>query len=877
MANLLNHTAVQPITIETEMQQSYLAYAMSVIVSRALPDVRDGLKPVHRRILFGQREMGNDYNKPYKKSARVVGDVMGKYHPHGDSSIYDALVRMAQDFSLRLPLADGQGNFGSLDGDSPAAMRYTEVRLSRAGNAMLDDLDEGTVDFQPNYDGQEHEPVVLPTRIPNLLVNGAGGIAVGMATNIPPHNLGEIVDACLAMIDKPETDLADLNAIVRGPDFPTGGIIIGRSGILSGNAVGRGSIIIRGRHVIEQPDSPKPVIVITEIPYQVNKAKLVEKIADLVKERIVEDIADLRDESDRHGVRVVIELKRGANAEIILNQLYKHTDLQVSFSYNMVVLDRGMPRLSGVLDILRCFLAHREEVVTRRSRFRLAKARDRAHILVGLGVAVANIDEVIKLIRHAGDPIIAKAALMERGWPATAVAPLLELLGEAVVATDYKLSAIQAQAILDLRLHRLTGLERDKILAEASDIAEVIRGLLNILSHRHVLLEVVREELQEVRSQFATPRLTEIQDGGADMQMEDLIQPEDVVVTISSDAYVKRVPLAAYRAQRRGGKGKAAASLRDNEEMATLFVANTHDPLLFFTNLGNVFKLKTYELPMASATTRGKAFVNLLPLAKDETVAAVVPIPREIAKNEADHANHFLVFATRLGMVRKTPLTAYANVRTTGIYGMGLHDGDKLLGVHRLVRGVATDVLLSSQNGQAVRFSAADEDLRPIASRTSSGVRGMTLKGKDSVMAVQLITQADTHVLTVTANGFGKLTLAADYPQKGRGTMGVISIQTTTRNGAVVCALPVTLDDQILIATVDGQLIRMKVADISVMGRNTQGVRLFSIDDTTVRTVTRLPASVLEGAADGPETADETTVLPIDATDADADADTNNA
>ncbi|PZP39292.1 MAG: DNA gyrase subunit A [Pseudomonas fluorescens] len=864
---------IQPITIEEEMRKSYLDYAMSVIVSRALPDVRDGLKPVHRRILYAQSAMGNDYNRKHLKSARVVGDVMGKFHPHGDGAIYDAMARMAQDFSLRLPLEDGQGNFGSMDGDSPAAMRYTEIRLSKAGSAMLSDIDEDTVDFQPNYDGSEQEPRVLPTRIPNVLVNGGGGIAVGMATNIPPHNLGEIIDACLHLIDNPNADPLELNEIVKGPDFPTGGIIVGRSAILSGNASGRGSITVRAKVEIQDPDT-KPVIIVNEVPYQVNKANLIIKIADLVKDKVIEDISDIRDESDRFGVRVVIELKRNTNAEVVLNQLYKHTDLQTSFSYNMVVLDGGLPKLLGITPMLRAFLNHRDEVVTRRTKFRLAKARDRAHILVGLGIAVGNIDEVIKIVRNAPDPSIAKEQLMERAWPADAVKPLLELLGDQADITSYKLSNLQAQAILDLRLHRLTGLERDKILAEAAEIAESIRYLLSILSDRGVLFQVIKDELIEVKANFATPRRTEIVDGGADMAMEDLIPPEDVVVTISSDGYVKRVPLATFRAQRRGGKGKAAANLRENEEMSNLFVANTHDPLLFFTNKGNVFKLKVYELPQATATSRGKAFVNLLQLAKDEHVAASVPIPRD----ESTWSSQFLVFATQNGMIRKTPLSAYANVRSTGIYGMGLGNGDKLLDVHLLPRVIPTameavmsgettaeganeapsaaSILMSSANGSAVRFSAADDEIRPIASRTSTGVRGMNLRPKDHVMAMYVLSQDESHILTVTENGYGKLTPASDYPEKGRGTMGVISIQTTNRNGNVVAALPVSLEDQIMIATNDGQLIRMNVADISIMGRNTQGVRLFSVTDAQVRLVTRLNSKVLNAEGESNPEAD---------------------
>jgi DNA gyrase subunit A len=781
---------------------------------------------------------------------------MGKFHPHGDSAIYDAMARMAQPFSLRLMLEDGQGNFGSMDGDAPAAMRYTEIRLSKAGSAMLADIDEDTVDFQPNYDGSEQEPRVLPTRIPNVLVNGAGGIAVGMATNIPPHNLGEVIDACLHLLANPHATTEDLNQFVLGPDFPTGGMIVGRGAILSGNAIGRGSLVLRAKTTIKDPDT-KPIIIVNEIPYQVNKATLVQAIADLVKEKIIEDISEVRDESDRFGVRVVIELKRGSNAEVVLNQLYKHTSLQTGFSYNMVVLDGGLPKLCGILEILRAFLQHREEVVTRRTTFRLGKARDRAHILVGLGVAVANIDAVIKIIRNAPDGQTAKDQLMAQAWPADAVAPLLALLGEAVKTAEYKLSALQAQAILDLRLQRLTGLEREKILGEAAEIAETIKGLLDILGNRHVLQGVIRDELAEVKELFATPRQTEIIDGGADMEMEDLIPPEDVMVTISSDGYVKRMPLAAFRAQRRGGKGKGGANLRENEEMANLFVANTHSPILCFTNMGNVFKLKGYQLPQANATSRGKAFINLLKLEQNEHVAAVVPVPRD----EALWPTHYLVFATQKGVIRKTPLTAYSNVRQTGIYGMGLTDGDRLLSVHLYDSSKqGTSVLMSSQSGQAVRFSAAEDELRPVASRTSTGVRGMNLRPGDAVMAMHLLEPHHSHVLTVTANGYGKLTKAEDYPEKGRGTMGVISIQTTTRNGNVVCAVPTTLDDEIMIATADGQMIRMRIADISIMSRNTQGVRLFSIEGTKVKLVTALPASMLNGGAE--EEAEEVPTTP---------------
>jgi DNA gyrase subunit A len=840
------------------MEGSYLTYAMSVIVSRALPDVRDGLKPVHRRVLYAQHELSNSWNRSYKKSARIVGDVIGKYHPHGDKAVYDALVRMAQDFSLRLPLEDGQGNFGSMDGDAPAAMRYTEVRMAKVAEALLADIDKDTVDFAPNYDGQDMEPTVLPARFPNVLVNGSAGIAVGMATNIPPHNLGEVIDASIMLVDAPHATEEELNEHVKGPDFPTGGQIIGRSGILSGNASGRGSVIIRAKHHVEQIKEGKEAIVVTEIPYQVNKAKLVERIADLVKEKAVEDISDLRDESDRTGVRVVIELKRGANADIIMNQLYKHTPLQTSFSYNMLALDRGLPRLMGTKDILRCFLNHREEVIRRRTRFAYGKARDRAHILAGLATAVANLDDVIKIIRNAPDPQTAKTQLIERKWPAADIRPLVELLGEVIEETHvYRLSARQAQAILDLRLHRLTGLERDKINEEANEIQATIQRLVDILSNRDVLLALLKEELLEVKEQFATPRKTEIIEGSVDMDLEDLIQPEDMVVTISSDAYVKRQPMATYRAQRRGGKGRSVTNLREDEQMASLFVANTHDLVLFFTSTGQVYKLKVYELPQGSTQSRGKAFVNLLPLDKDEHVMSVVPIP---ADKEAWREKS-IIFATQEGMIRRTPLEAFANVRANGIHGIGLNAGDRLIDAKVCDDGQA-DVLISSAKGQAVRFNI-EKNLRPIASRTAKGVKGMKLRKGDKVMSMRvLIADGTTHILSVTAKGYGKLTPVEDYPAKGRGTMGVISIKTTPRNGDVVAVLPVAKEDQVMIGTSDGQIIRTKVEGVSVMGRNTQGVRLFNVGTKgQVSLVTRISSEMLAEKEDSPasEASEEST------------------
>lgn len=832
---------IEPVSLQTEMEEAYLTYSMSVIVSRALPDVRDGLKPVHRRILYAQSVLGNVWNKPYKKSARVVGDVIGKYHPHGDTAVYDALVRMAQPFSMRLPLADGQGNFGSIDGDRAAAMRYTEVRMAKSADAMLADLDKNTVNFRPNYDGSEMEPEVLPARFPNVLVNGTTGIAVGMATNIPPHNLGEIIDACLLLTDNPHTTQEEINEVVKGPDFPTGGTIMGRKGIISGNASGRGSITLRGDYTIEEKGQ-RNAIIFNAMPYQVGPGSQVAKIAELVKDNVIEDIAEARDESDRQGVRLVIELKRGANADVVLNQIFKHTNLQSGFSYNMLALDQGMPKLMGVREILQCFLQHREDVITRRTQYELTKARDRAHILAGLATAVANIDEIIRIIRNAPDANTARDQLIAVSWAAGNVRPLIELLGEKMADNDtYTLSVRQAQAILDLRLHRLTGLEREKINAEAEEIQAHIQGLVDILSHRDIMLKVLKDELIEVREQFATPRRTAIVDADTDFSLEDLIQPEDVVVTISSDGYVKRQPMASYRAQRRGGKGRSVANLRDDEQLANMFVANTHDLLFFFTSVGKVYQLKVYELPQAnSAQSRGKAFVNLLPLEKNEKVMRVVPIPID---KETWNAAH-LLFATRGGMIRRTPLSSFANIRTTGIYGMGLNEGDTLVDV-QLCTDMAAHVLISSANGQAVRFEM-DKHLRLTASRTALGVRGMAFKHDDQLISMHALTGESTHILSITEKGYGKLSPVEDFPEKGRGTMGVISIKTSARNGKVITSMPVNLADEVMIGTTDGQIIRTKVSGISVMGRNTQGVRLFDVGKSSVSLVTRIKADMLQ-------------------------------
>ncbi len=848
MAEVINN-GISAISIEEEMQKSYLDYAMSVIVSRALPDVRDGLKPVHRRVLYAQHEMSNEWNRAYKKSARIVGDVMGKYHPHGDLAIYDALVRMAQNFSLRLPLEDGQGNFGSMDGDKAAAMRYTEVRMSKAASFMLKDIDKDTVDFRPNYDGNDHEPVVLPTRFPNLLVNGSSGIAVGMATNIPPHNLGEVIDASVQLIDNPDTTGEELEQFVKGPDFPTGGIVIGTAGIKSALSTGRGSVVIRGRTHTEEVKSGREAIIITEIPYQVNKARLVERIAELVKEKLISGIADLRDESDRNGVRVVVELKREANPDVVLSQLFKHTPLQSSFGYNVLALDRGRPRQLNLRGVLKCFLRHREDVITRRTRHLLRKARDRAHVLAGLAIAVGNIDDVIAIVRNAPDPGTAKAQLMDRSWPAEQALTLLQLLAEDLEddGKSYKLSAIQAQAILDLRLHRLTGLERDKINEEANEIASTIEGLLEILSERSVMLGILKDELLEAREMFDTPRRTSIEEGSADVNLEDLIKPEDMVVTISTDGYVKRQPMSTYRAQRRGGKGRNLATMKDEEQIETVFVANTHDPLLYFTSTGQVYKLKVYELPLTSSGARGKAFVNLLPLEKDERVMRVVPVPR----NTDEWENLVLLFATEQGLIRKTPLSAFNNVYSTGIKGMGLNDGDRLIAI-QLAHEDEGDVIISSLHGSAVRFPV--NALRPIASRTAYGVKGMNLRERDKVISMYAISPEDQYILSITEHGYGKRTKVDDFPIKGRGTMGVISIKTTDRNGNVVTSMPVNDGDQVMMITSNGQAIRTGVEDISIIGRNTQGVRLFKVDKgSSVSTVTRIPEDMLADDEDDEE------------------------
>jgi len=840
------------------MKTSYLDYAMSVIVSRALPDARDGLKPVHRRILYAMHENGYGHDKPYRKSARIVGDVMGKYHPHGDQAIYDAMVRMAQDFSLRLPLLDGQGNFGSMDGDPPAAMRYTEVRMARAGEALLEDIDKDTVDFQPNYDGSEREPTVLPARIPNLLANGAGGIAVGMATNIPPHNLGEIIDAACALIDDPGLSVHDLLQFVPGPDFPTGGIILGEDGARSALVTGRGSVVMRGRVHIEEPRKDRESIVITEIPYQVNKATMIERIAEAVRAKRVEGIAELRDESDRDGVRVVIDLKREAVADVVLNQLYRYTPLQTSFGANMLALDGGRPRTMNLLDMLQAFIDFRAEVITRRTRHLLRKARERAHVLVGMVIAVTNIDAVVQLIRGAPSPAEARARLMGRDWPAADIAPFIALIGEPGHdggSDTYRLDEIQAKAILDLRLHRLTALGRDEIGGELEKLAKKIAEYLDLLRDRARLMALLRDELVEMRDQFATPRRTEIVPGGDELMDEDLIQREDMVVTVSHAGYIKRVPLSTYRAQRRGGKGRTGMATRDEDFVSQVFVASTHTPLLIFTTLGRVFKIKVWRLPLGSPQARGRPVINLIPVTEGTSIATVMPLPED----EAEWDALSVMFATATGKVRRNTLADLARVKSNGKIAMRLGDDDRLVGV--AVCRDDEDVLLASRQGKCIRFAVAD--VRVFKSRTSDGVRGMKLARGDAVISMSILNgqkasreereaylkaapwksdgasptlpsermaelaEEEQFILSVTENGFGKRTSSHEYRTMGRGGQGIINIETTERNGPVVAAFPVRDGDQIMMVTDGGQLIRTPVDDIRIAGRQTQGVTLF--------------------------------------------------
>ena len=827
---------ISTVNLEDEMRKSYLDYAMSVIVGRALPDVRDGLKPVHRRTLYAMYELGNEWNKPYKKSARVVGDVIGKYHPHGDTAVYDTIVRMAQDFSMRYMLVDGQGNFGSVDGDSPAAMRYTEVRMARIAHEVLADLDKQTVDFIPNYDETEKEPSVLPARIPNLLINGSSGIAVGMATNIPPHNLSEIIDACMAMIENPDMPIGDIMACVPGPDFPTAAIINGKKGIVDAYQTGRGRIYMRARaHIETDEKTGRETIVVTELPYQVNKARLIEKIADLVKEKRLEGISagGLRDESDKEGMRIVIELRRGEVSEVILNNLYQHTQMQSVFGINMVALVDGQPRLLNIRQVLQAFLRHRRDVVTRRTIFELGKARDKAHILEGQAVALANIDEVIELIKSSKTPAQAKAALLDRPWPAGVVTAMLaragaaasrpENLGDGFGLRDgkYHLSEAQAQAILDLRLHRLTGLEQEKIVKGFSDLLEVIAGLLAILESPERLMAVIRAELEEIKDQYGDQRKTEITATQVDLTIEDLIQEEDVVVTLSRAGYAKAQPLDVYRAQRRGGRGKAATAVKEQDFVDNLFVANTHDTILCFSSRGKVYWLKVYALPQSGRTSRGKPIVNLLPLQEDERINAILPV------NDFTQ-DAFVFMATRRGMVKKTPLKDFSRPRASGIIALDLRDNDHLVGVE-ITHG-EHNIMLVASTAKAVRFH--ENDVRPMG-RTASGVRGIKMAQGAQVIALISIRPSATgeQILIGTEHGFGKRTPLAGFPVQRRGGKGVIAIQTAGRNGQVVGAVLVSEQDQAMLITDRGTLVRTQVKDISSMGRNTQGVTLIKLAD----------------------------------------------
>jgi len=785
---------ILPVNIEDEMKESYLSYSMSVIVGRALPDVRDGLKPVHRRILYGMHEVGNAWNRPYKKSARIVGDVMGKYHPHGDSAIYDSLVRMAQDFSMRTPLVDGQGNFGSVDGDSPAAMRYTEVRLARVASQMLDDLDKETVDFLPNYDGSESEPMVLPTKVPNLLLNGTSGIAVGMATNIPPHNLGELVDAVTAQIENPEITISELMNHMPGPDFPTGGFILGREPIKSAYETGRGILKLRAKARIEkQKKGDREIIIVEELPYQVNKAKLAERIAELVREEKIKGISDIRDESDRDGIRLVIEIKRGEHAAVILNQLYKHTPLDTSFGVIMLALVRNQPKVLTLKETIAQFIDHRKEVITRRIQFELAKAEARLHILEGLKIALDNIDEVIKLIRKSQSPQIAKEGLI----------------------TKLSLSDVQAQAILDMRLQRLTALETDKILDERKELITTVIHLKEILGSEVLILNIANEELIQIKDQFANKRRTEIMDSAEELSIEDLIADEDMVVTITHEGYIKTTPLSVYRSQKRGGKGRTGMNTKDTDFVEDLFIASRHNYVLFFSNHGKCYWLKVHEIPESGVNTRGKAMINLLDLADGETVAAVLPV----TKFEEDK---FIIMGTKKGVVKKTKLMAYSRPRVGGIIAINIKDEDELIGA-KITNG-NNEVLITSRNGQAIRF---DEHNVRAMGRSATGVRGIRLGKGDHVVSLEVLETPEAQVLTVTEMGYGKRTIVDKYRITGRGGKGVMTIKTTGKNGKVVCAFQVTNDMEIMIITTHGgKIIRMKVSEISVYGRGAQGLRL---------------------------------------------------
>ncbi|WP_422057759.1 DNA gyrase subunit A [Sphingomonas sp.] len=860
---LADPSDITPISIVDEMKTSYLDYAMSVIVARALPDVRDGLKPVHRRILYAAQEGGYLPGRAYRKSARLVGDVMGKYHPHGDSSIYDAMARMAQDWAMRVPLIDGQGNFGSMDPDPPAAMRYTEARLAKVAMSLLDDIDKDTVDFQDNYDGSESEPTVLPARYPNLLVNGAGGIAVGMATNIPPHNLGEVVDACLAYIDNGAITIEELMEIVPGPDFPTGAQILGRSGCRSAYQSGRGSIIVRSRYITEQRGERRS-IVLTEIPYQQGKNALVEKIAEAAKEKRVEGISDIRDESSREGVRIVIDLKRDATPEVVLNQLWRNTPAQQSFPANMLAIRGGRPELLNLRDIIEAFVKFREQVITRRSKFELAKARDRAHILLGLVIAVTNLDEVVRIIRGSSSPTAARESLLMRDWPIAEIAPyirLVEAVETEVTGDTYRLSDVQVRAILDLRLHRLTALGRDEIGDELKELADSIAELLEILANRAKLYEVLREELVAVREQYATPRRTEIAAAADGIEDEDLIEREDMVVTVTMQGYIKRTPLDAFRAQARGGKGRAGMATKDEDAITELFVTSTHTPVLFFSTLGRVYRMKVWKLPEGGPATRGRPMINLLPLAAGETISTVLPLPED----ESEWGSLHVMFATAKGNVRRNSMDAFTNVPSNGKIAMkfeGEDEDDRLIGVALLDEG--DDVLLASRAGKAIRF--AGDEVREFQSRNSTGVRGMRLLGDDQVISLSILHRVGTtaeerevylrfapwkaekegepdlsperfeelrakeqFILTVCANGYGKLSSAYEYRRTGRGGQGITNIDNIARNGAVLASFPATQSDQLMLVTDQAKMIRLPLSSLRVIGRGSAGVRLFHV------------------------------------------------
>lgn len=862
--------SILPINLADEMKKSYLDYAMSVIVSRALPDIRDGLKPVHRRILYSMKEGGLDYNRPYRKSARVVGDVMGNYHPHGDLAIYNAMVRMAQTFSLSVPLIDGQGNFGSMDGDPAAAMRYTEARLSHPAHFLIEDIDKETVDFQPNYDESTKEPTVLPAQFPNLLVNGAGGIAVGMATNIPPHNLGEVIDGCCAYVDNPDISIEELMVHIPGPDFPTGGQIMGQEGVLKAYQAGNGSVITRAKSHFEQTGKDRESIIFTEIPYQVNKSRLMEKIAELVNSKTIEGISDLRDESDREGVRMVVELKRDTDPHVILNQLYKYTQLQDSFGANMLALNGGKPQTMNLKNMIEAFVRFREEVIVRRTKHELEKAREKSHVFVGLALAVANIDAVIELIRKAPDSNTAKNQLIERDWPVHTMGPVIRLIEEAddgqPEPTTYRLSEKQAKSILDLRLHRLTGLERDKIVEELSALVKQIEHYIYILSNRSEVLSILKNELQNIKNKFPTPRRSEIVEGEITTDIEHLIQKEDMVVTVSHSGYIKRVPLSVYRAQRRGGKGRSGMQTREEDFVDQLFVANTHTPILFFSSLGRAYVLKVYRLPMSSTTAKGKALINILPLEKDEKISTIMPLPTE----EETWENLQIVFATSKGNVRKNKLSDFLNIRANGKIAMKLEEGESLVSVATCDEN--NDILLSTYHGKCIRFRSTD--VRVFSGRNSTGVRGIKLKDSDYIVSMCILNhgnfsteerdaylkrsrllraegdqndlegivlsdekfdemqQLEEFLLTISERGSGKRTSSYEYRLTGRGGQGITNMDLSDKTGNIVACFPVTESNHLMLITDGGQMIRSRVSEIRIAGRRTQGVRVFRLPNT---------------------------------------------